>query len=455
MLRDRWGVPHLYAETAADLWFAQGFVQAQDRLWQMEQMRRVAAGRLSEGVGEEGVRIDRLARVIGFRRAAEAQVEHLTAASRLMLERYAAGVNTFLDLYRNRLPMEFALLGLKPEPWTLADTLSISLLLGWALSHNWLEELARVSYYTRLGPDRAAELLPDYPVENPSVLPGEIAGELHRQLRQAYADLDAYLGLTTSNQGSNNWVVSGAHTLTDKPILANDPHVTVSIPGLWHLIHLETNDETVRLVGASLPGAPGILIGHNQHIAWGVTAALPDVMDLYVEERHPQDPARFRFGEGWEEAQVREEDIIVRGQAQPFRQRVTITRHGPLINDLLQEHERNFPPLALRWTGHEPFSSADAFAALVRARDWEDFRQAVSHLVTPALSFVYADQANNIGFIAAGRVPIRSQGKGLVPSPGHTADHEWVGFIPLDDLPQSYNPASGQLFSANNRIVRG
>lgn len=457
VLRDRWGVPHLYARTESDLWFAQGFVHAQDRLWQMEQTRRVAAGRISEAVGEEGLAIDRLARIIGFRRLAEAQIEHLNDDARGVLERYTAGVNAYLDRYRSRLPLEFSLLGLKPEPWTLADSLGVSVLLGWALSGNWQEELTRLGFFVRLGAERACELMPDYPPGNPSILPGEMAGGLNQRLLDAYRQMQSTIGITAPGQGSNNWVVNGAHSITGQPLLANDPHMSVSMPGLWHLIHLEAEkgrqDESVRLIGAGIPGLPSVLLGHNDHIAWGATAALPDAADLFIEKRHPQDPARFLFGETWEEVKSWEEEIIVRGRREPHRQRVTITRHGPIITDLLAEHESNYPPLALRWVGAESGASLNALLELGRAHTWEDFRRAAADHLTPALSLVYADRSGDIGLLTAGKAPIRARGQGLVPAPGYTGDHEWIGFIPADEMPQRHNPAGGCLFSANNRAV--
>ncbi|MDW8267562.1 MAG: penicillin acylase family protein [Anaerolineae bacterium] len=453
VLRDRWGVPHIYAQNEADLWFAQGFVHAQDRLWQMEQLRRLTAGRLSEAVGEEGLPLDRLARVIGFRRTAAAQLERLSPETRTVLEHYVRGVNAFLALYGRRLPLEFTLLGIRPEPWTPVDSLSIVLLLGWALSGNWQEELTRVSLYTRLGPARAAELMPDYPPGNPVILPGEVQAGQAERLLQAYRELQTYIGLTAPGQGSNNWVVSGERSITGKPLLANDPHLAVTMPGPWHLIHLEAAGESpLRLIGAGMAGLPGVLLGHNEHIAWGATAAFPDTADLYVEKRHPQDPTRFLYGDGWEQAQTWEEEIAVRG-ATPRRQTVTVTRHGPLITDFLAEHERNFPPLALRWVGYDEHNSIEALLALQRARDWEAFCQAAGRHVTPALTLVYADREGNIGLIVAGRVPIRSAGQGLVPAPGYTGTHEWVGYIPADAMPQRFNPPEGQLFSANNRVV--
>ncbi|RME85583.1 MAG: penicillin acylase family protein, partial [Caldilineae bacterium] len=453
VLRDRWGVPHLYAESENDLWFAQGFIHAQDRLWQMEQARRIAAGRISEGVGEEGIAIDRLARVIGFRRTAAMQTRYLNDDARTVLERYAAGVNAFIERYRHRLPLEFTLLGITPEPWTPEDTISIGLLLGWALSNNWREELVRVGLYLRLGPERAAELLPEYPSENPSVLPGDLTAGLAEKLLAAYEGMQDYIGLRAPGQGSNNWVIGGDRTITGKPLLANDPHLSVTMPGIWHLIHLETRDGAVRLVGASIPGGPGIMIGHNDHIAWGATAAFPDTADLYVEERHAQDPHRFRFRDQWEDAQHWEEEIRVRGREEPIRQAVTVTRHGPLITAFLAEQEQNFPPLALRWVGYEPGNNFNALLGIMRAQDWQSFRKAAGELITPALSLVYADREGNIGYVAAGKVPVRARGKGLVPAPGADGTHEWVGFIPPEDLPDCFNPPDGRLLSANNRIV--
>ncbi|MCO6450804.1 MAG: penicillin acylase family protein [Caldilineales bacterium] len=457
VLRDRWGVPHIYAQNEHDLWFAQGFVHAQDRLWQMEMFRRIVSGRLSEGVGEEALAVDRLARVVGFRRLAEMEVTCLNEDAREALESYVAGVNAFLAAYRNRLPMEFALLGIKPGPWTVADSLGIGLLLGWGLTHNWQEELARVTLYTRLGPERAAELIPDYPPDSPLVLPGELDEDLSRELLDAYRRMGDYIGLTAPGTGSNNWVINGSKSLSGKPLLANDPHLPMSMPGLWYLVHLESANgkagRPIRLIGAGMPGVPAIMVGHNEHIAWGATSAAPDTADLFVEQRHPQNPSLFRFGEDWEEAQVWDEEIWVRGLREPVVQRVTVTRHGPILNDVLAEHESNFPPLALRWVAQEPVSSANALMGIIRATNWEEFRAAAMQMTTPAISYVYADTNDNIGYIAGGTIPVRSQGLGLVPSPGYTGESEWSGFIPPEELPQAFNPDNGQLFSANNRIT--
>ncbi len=459
VLRDRWGVPHIYAETEVDLWFAQGFVQAQDRLWQMEQFRRMAAGRLSEVMGEEALSLDRLARVVGFRRAAEKQLQYMDDNVRMMLERYAQGVNAFIAQNRNRLPLEFTVLGFAPDPWTPTDSLSIALIVGWALGKNWLEELVRVGLYTHLGPERAAELLPDMPAENPPILSeyGEALGELAHRLLEDYRAMQDYIGLTAPGLGSNNWVVSGAKTISGKPLLANDPHLAITMPGIWYMQHLEAKkgreESPLRVIGAGIPGGPGIQVGHNEAIAWGATAAQADVMDLYVEQPHPQDPTRFRFGDDWEQAEVIEERIAVRGRQEPETMRVVITRHGPILNSLLAEHEKRYPPLALRWSGYEPGCLFDANWAMMRARNWEEFRHAAGKVLVPSISYVYADREGNIGFIAAGRVPIRSAGQGLVPAPGYAGTHEWVGFIPPDELPQCYNPENGVLFSANNRIA--
>ncbi len=457
VLRDRWGVPHIYAKTEDDMWFAQGFVQAQDRFWQMELLRRIASGRVSEGVGEEGLTIDRLARIVGFRRSAEAQLPLLSPEGRRALERFGAGVNAYVDAYRRRLPLEFTLLGIKPEAWTPVDTIAISLVLGWMLTGNWQEELVRADLYSRLGPERAAELLPDEPKANPAVLPGELTSGLSHLLLDAYQHMADYIGLTAPGQGSNNWVVKGSRSITGRPLLANDPHLSVTMPGLWHLIHLEAEQgaagEPFRLIGGGLPGSPGVLVGHNQHIAWGATIAFPDSADLYVEKRHPQQEDLFLYNGQWEKAQVWEETILVRGRGEPVRQRVVVTRHGPLITDLLAPFEANLPPLAVRWVGQEAGNTVDAFLGMMRAHTWNQFREAAGKVVTPALSLVYADVQDNIGYMAAGRVPVRNQGLGLVPAPGHTGDHEWVGFIPPEEMPQSYNPEAGRLLSANNRIV--
>ena len=450
VIRDRWGVPHIYAQNTDDLFFAQGYVHAQDRLWQMELQRRIGSGRLSEIFGEIALDTDRFVRVLGFRRAAEADRTALRPETSQVLESYARGVNAFVETHRDRLPLEFIILRFRPEPWTAVDTLVWGKVMGWNLSINWDSELLRGRLAAALGEERAAELEPPYPEANPIVLPPEVdyarlgAGVLSRW--QKVKDI-----LTGGGQGggSNNWVVDGAKSVTGKPLLANDPHLPLQMPGVWYLNHLV--GDGFNVIGASLPGVPSVIIGHNERIAWGITAGFADVQDLFVERFHPENPHQYEYEGEWEEAQVIREEIVVKGRPEPVVEEVVITRHGPIINAIAPGEEEQ--PLALRWVGHKPADLVRSFLDLNRAHDWDSFRQALRDYTVPSLNFVYADVDGDIGYLFGGKVPVRAQGQGLVPVPGWTGEYEWTGYIDLDELPQAHNPATHYLATANNRVV--
>lgn len=459
IVRDRWGVPHIYADAAADVWFAQGFVHAQDRLFQMDYARRLARGTMAEVFGAAALEADRWSRVLGFWRAVQADLAALTPEDRAVLERYAAGVSACIAGQRYAMPAEFAILGFKPEPWQPADTLGVLKILGWALSQNWEGELLRLQLLTEFGPQRAAELDPFYPANSPLILPsyGEndpaaLAAALGR-LGAAYQQVAGWFG-QTALAGSNNWVVSSARTATRRPLLANDPHLSVAMPTLWYENHLVARDRSVQVAGATIPGLPGVVVGHNDRIAWGLTAGRADTQDLYVEQPHPSEPHQFRFEDGWEGATVLAERITVRSQAEPFSQEVVITRHGPLINALLpSEQQAGLPPLALRWSGHLPGTSLHGLLALQTAHDWPSFRTALSAISDPSQNVVYADVDGNIGYQYIARLPRRRSGHGLLPNRGWTGEGEWEGWVPFDELPNAFNPPQGYALSANNKPV--
>lgn len=478
VVRDRFGVPHIYAQDATDLFFAQGFVHAQDRLFQMEYGRRLAQGRLAEVLGAAALEADRWSRVLGFWRSAQRDWEELAEEEQAALQAYAAGINALLERERNRLPAEFTLLGYKPEPWTPLDSLGLLKVMAWGLSQNWEGELLRLELLERLGLERALELEPLYPAESPTIVPGlrpvdrAALVELAGRLRQSYAAVKQWLG-NGALGGSNNWVLSPERTASRRPLLANDPHLTVSIPSFWYENHLEAADGSLRVSGASLPGLPGVLIGHNEWVAWGVTAGRADTQDLYVEQRHLQQPTWFRHNGEWEGARVYREEIRVRGRAEPFVEEVVVTRHGPLINALIATADRKgrqdgpkgqptdrpwssptmaaLPPLALRWSGHEPGTTMRGLLRLQRAHDWRSFREALSFVAEPSLNCVYADAAGSIGYQYVGRIPRRRTGHGLVPVPGWDERYEWAGWVPYEELPSAFNPPQGYLVSANNK----
>ncbi len=453
--RDRHGIPHVYAQNEADLWRAQGFVHAQDRLWQMEQNRRIAAGTLSELFGKPALEVDRFSRTIGFRRAAEAEWEALHPDERTVLESYTQGVNAYIASRPDRLAAEFNLLRRQPAPWSPVDVLTFGKFMGWSLSLNWESELVRLGLATRMDPLRAAELEPDYPKENPVILEGVGSEEAMRLVHTAglllseYEKIKSWIGPVGAPQGSNSWVLAADKTTGERPLLCNDPHLGLTIPGVWYENHLEC--PTLTVSGASFAGSPGVIIGHNAQIAWGLTNAMTDVQDLFVERPHPDDPHSFQHNDEWESATVLREEIGVRRADQPHVEEVVITRHGPLINRLIGE--RATVALALQWSGFLPGHMIRAIVALNRARNWGEFNAALDDWSVPVQNFTFADVDGNIGYRLGGRTPMRAGGLGMVPAPGWRDDHEWHGMIPAAELPRLYNPPSGLIVTANNKIV--
>ncbi|MBW7881210.1 MAG: penicillin acylase family protein [Caldilineaceae bacterium] len=450
IVRDRWGVPHIFATTDRDAYYGLGYVHAQDRMWQMEMNRRIGAGRLSEILGEATIGIDKFQRTLGYYRAVRSDYETISERSRRALDGYAAGVNQWLS-EDHTLPPEFLLLGFKPEPWHPYDSLVWQKMMSWDLAGDYELELLRQQLAQFLGDERAAQLIPGYPAAGITILAN------HLQIDPAVADslfaiertLQQSFGRSGREAGSNNWVVAGSRTDTDAPLLADDPHLGTSIPSIWYLAEIQGDE--VHAIGATFPGVPGIVIGHNEQIAWGVTNVGPDVQDLYVERINPANPNQYEVDGAWRDMTVVEEIIQVDGREEPIHWAARSTRHGPLISDVSDTAST----LALRWTALDPGDTTiDAFIGINRAADWEDFVNALALFVTPSQNFVFADRAGNIGYYAPGQIPIRAEGhSGMVPVAGWTSDFEWQGFIPFDELPHTYNPEAGYVATANNKVV--
>jgi penicillin amidase len=540
ILRDRWGVPHIYARNVHDLMFAQGFVHAQDRLWQMDFQRRLVAGRLSEVIGAATLDVDRWLRILSLRRVAEAEVALVNGEPRAALNAYVEGVNAHIA--RGPLPIEFTLLRYRPEPWTVADTLSWPKMLSWMLSVNWESELLRAQLITRLGPERAAELEPAYFGQWPTIVPSSAlhdvrelhsrttgseynsepsppspglhdVRELHSRTTGSECNSEPSLGLwepcRSGGLGSNNWVIAGSRTATGAALLANDMHLLMGTPAIWYENHLVSQSDpavahplqgtepNLHVTGVTFPGIPGVVAGHNAHVAWGFTNGFPDVQDLYVEHlrRTADGRVQYEYCGAWLDAQVRYEEIRVKA-APPVVEEVIVTRHGPIIDALasdltacpLVETSQSARPagaglpwpdwpsgqdgltvppgtvgdrperdiwdgIALRWTALEPDWMTHALYAMNRARDCLEFRQALREWAAPVQNVVYADTAGDIGYSFPGRVPIRAKGDGRVPVPGWTGEYEWVGYVPFEELPHLLNPPQGYIATANNRVV--
>jgi penicillin amidase len=456
VLRDARGVPHIRAQSLGDAVFSQGYVSAQDRLWQMDLSRRRAEGRLSEIFGDRTLRYDIESRTLGLPRVAERAVAELDPDTRRLLDFYARGVNAFLASHRNRLPIEFLLLRYQPQPWREVDSVAVAMNLSTSLSQTWDDDLMRERVAAKLGKEFAADVFPDHSALDVPVADVPLAsragppkhGNQNSKLgirpSLQSSGFDFRVSVSSGGMGSNNWVLSGSHTKSGKPLLANDPHLSHSIPSVWYMIHLK--EPGLDVSGVSLAGLPLVIIGHNERIAWGMTNTGPDVQDLYIESFNPRDPNKYLRNGQWVNAEVRDEVIKVRGQ-RDYHLTVKVTRHGPVIS-----HDGN-RDLALRWTALEPRAIRLPFLRINQASNWQEFTAALRDFTVPMQNFVYADVDGNIGYYAAGLVPVRKQGDGAAPVPGSTDDHDWIGFIPFDDLPHSFNPKTGMIATANGRVV--
>jgi penicillin amidase len=468
VVRDNYGIPHISAATLDDAIYALGFVHAQDRLWQMEVSRRTAAGRLAEVFGENALETDRFLRTLGVRRAAQAGFQRLDKDTRALLETYAAGVNAFMNS-RPVLPIEFWLTGAKLEPWTPADSLGWIKMMAWDLGGNWRNELLRMRLSKTLPLARIHELLPPYPGEAPPEITDlrRLYNGIEKEgiklaeksgsepdfphIRISGSDPD----FQTEGLGSNNWVVSGARSATGKPLLANDPHLGLTAPAVWYFAHISAPG--LEAIGATLPGVPAIVLGRNAHFAWGFTNTGPDVQDLYIERL--DGAGNYLTPDGPKPFTVHNEVIKVKG-GEDVRLQVRVSRHGPVISDVSRTAQEAAPRghvIAMQWTAlREDDLTMQSAVKIARAKDWPGFLAALRDFHTPQQNVIYADAQGNIGFVAAGRVPVRKPEndlKGLAPAPGWMAKYDWAGFIPYAELPQAYNPANGTLVTANQRIT--
>ncbi|PLS15718.1 penicillin acylase family protein [Bacillus sp. M6-12] len=442
VVRDSYGVPHIKAENEQDLFLAQGYIQAQDRLFQMDLSRRQASGRLSEVIGDATVENDKYFRALGLRRAAEASYQRYSSTGREVLSQYAAGVNLYIEELKEsgKWPAEFTFLGYKPEPWTPVDSLTIGKYMAFDLGGHWEDQAFRQYLLQEFPKEKAYDLFPSYPKEAPFII-----GKRELNIEKSFAAV----AVPHEFNGSNNWVVSGSKTKSGKPLLADDPHLSLATPSIWYQMHLEA--PSVNVSGVIFAGIPGIILGHNQHIAWGVTNTGPDVQDLYIEKRNPENKQEFHYNGKWEKAKVIKERIKVK-DAKTIDFEVTETRHGPVISEFAAESGKDMV-LALRWTALDPSAELEAVLNMNKAKNWDEFEKALLKFETPTQNFVFASKDGTIAYKANGKIPIRKKGDSLVPVPGWTDEYEWKGFIPFDELPKTVNPAEGFVSTANNKVI--
>ncbi len=465
IIRDQWGVPHIFASNVEDLFYAEGYTHAQERLWHMEFNRRLASGTLAEMLGELPLDIDMFMRTIGLRRAAQAAARFIQGKgdklTRTVTGAYVRGVNEFIESHLDSPPFEYRFLGWQPSPWTLADTAVCGLLVAWQLSTNWDNEILRADLIERLGEKRAHDLLPFYPSEASLIIPSNgVFRDMAASLLECQKKATGSLGSDAVPPGSNNWVIDGSKSTTGMPLLANDPHLLIGMPSVWYEVNLVASEFNV--IGATFPGLPQVFIGHNERIAWGLTNLGSDVQDLYIEKLNPKNRRQYLYQGNWEDAEVCLEQFPVRGKEEPVTKEVLITRHGPIIDSILQgmakpEIRKGLrQTVALRWTGHEPSHSALALKGLLKlnaSSNWKEFREALRLCGLISQNVVYADVEGNIGYVANSIIPIRAKGQGLVPVPGWTGEYEWTGYIPFDELPSAFNPPTHFFATANNKIV--
>lgn len=505
VVRDEHGVPSITAQSLDDLFFAQGFVTAQDRLWQMDMLRRYAAGEMAAALGKDYVEIDRQQRVLGLREVAERSVAQLDPQTRSQLEAYARGVNAYMEEHQYSLPLEMRVMRYRPRAWTAVDSALVGLVMAEMLNHGtYLDELNHEKVLARLGPELTADLyvtrserdiVPGHDQDEMSPLPGtsgeedeedsgeapaqpavkqaarrhepakarpaprmghaarggrstRTAHEVHKHHgHRAGLDFPAQglpLDVDPLRAGSNDWVISGAHTTSGRPLLSNDMHLPHRIPNTWYEAHLTCGDYDVA--GVTLPGAPWVVVGHNRRVAWGFTNVGPDVEDVYLENFNAQ--GEYQTPQGWQKPVIRHEVIHVK-RGRDVEMDVVVTRHGPILSDVMKNEPRR---LALRWSMYDTGVSLPFFA-INSAQNWEQMRAALSQFAGPGQNVVYADVDGNIGYQATGRVPIRAAGDGSLPVAGWNDEHEWLAYIPFDAMPSAYNPPSGIIATANGRIA--
>ena len=473
--RDESGIPHIYAQNEHDLFLAQGYVHAQDRFWQMEFWRHVSLGRISEIAGSATVDSDVFIRTMGWNRIAQESLDYYESESPEMMaimEAYSEGVNAYIAEQGDNLSLNYTILGLvndkwEIEPWEPLHTIAWAVVMADDLGGNWRSEIQRANLIKELGEGTTANLLPFYPYDSRPVMVPTDAMDIEFTDEETDAMIQQMQAVNWNNVntnivgsypengflgggdyvGSNSWVISGEHTDTGLPLLANDPHLGIQMPSIWYQVGLHAPG--LNVIGFSFAGVPGVVVGHNDTIAWGVTNVGPDVQDLYIEKINPSNPNQAEFMGEWEDMEIIEEVIKVNG-GEDVVVEVKITRHGPIVSDLRDDTS---DVLAMRWTAHEPMRTLEAIIGLNKAEDYDDFREALRFWDAPSQNFVYADTEGNIAYQTPGLIPIRANGDGLVPVPGWSGEYEWEGWIPYEELPAVLNPDWGYIVTANHSVV--
>src|SRR5262245_21558512 len=466
-----YGVPHIYAANEEDLFLAQGYLHAQERLWQMDMSRRFLGGRLAEIFGNfplpwrdlssqfrglNSTDFDYFMRLMGIHRSAMASLGLTSECEHRRLHAYSKGVNRYIENCGKKLPWEFRLLRYDPEPWRPEDSLIIGKGFAFLLSTALFTRLNMIAVAAKLDdhPEMLRSLCPTCPDDSPTIT--QAVWNSAQNIWQFMNGVFARSYWSSAGHGSNNWVVAPSRSATGRAILCNDPHLRLTIPPIWYLMHLKAATSTTRpdgyeVWGASIPGSPCVQLGHNRWISWGVTAAICDDVELYTEKSHPLDPTRYLVGDSWLAMERREEIIKVRRSGE-VKKIVRSTCHGPVLSDFHNPLDSS-PILSLRWTGHDPSQEFRCLYRVNQSRDWREFLDSIAYHGGPTLNYVYADTRGNIGYSLAGRIPLRRRVPSLLPLDGSIKENNWLGYIPFGELPRIYNPPEGAIATANNRIA--
>ncbi len=443
IIRDSYGMPHIYAQTDQDGYFAVGFCMAQDRLFQMDLMRRAARGQLAEILGKDLVAVDTFFRTITAGKSPEDIAAAYPAETLSAARSYTAGVNRFITHHKGPLPIEFKILGYAPQPWQVSDGVAVHYLMSKDLNIAFGVEMLHAAVIEKVGEKLAQEIFPDYPEGYPLIIPeAQAALEFLKML-----NLAGEMRQAEGGGASNSWVVSGKKSVTGKPILANDPHLGHGVPGIWYEAHLVT--PSMNVSGALLPGIPFVIIGANERVAWGFTNVMADDTDFYIEKLNPANPDQYEYMGRWEDMQIKESVIKVKG-GDDVQFKVKLTRHGPLIDQINPVYKPQNTAIAMRWTAYDTLQ-ASPFIELDTARSVDDIEKAAASFKCPGQNWVYADDQGNIGYWAAVGIPIRDGFSGAVPVPGWDGKHEWKGYVPTAQQPHLRNPDRGWIATANNK----
>jgi penicillin amidase len=455
---DSLAVPYIFAKSDEDATFTLGYLHASERMFSMDITRRVGEGRLSEIFGEETVPFDRMFRTVGISRTAKVIKEKMNPEALKLLESYSNGVNYYLEEKKNKYSFEFDVLGYQPEQWTPEHSIIVIRMMAWELNLGWWTDLAFTELVQKIGEESVKEILPDYPENAPSIIPEEI--KTFAQINSNFIETDKsfrkFIGMSGTHIGSNSWVVNSSMSVSEEPIIANDPHLAFRVPGIWYSAVIKSPDWNVA--GVTLPGVPGVVIGKNENISWTLTNIMTDETDFYFETLDSS-RTKYLLDGSWEELEIIKDTIIVK-DAGGIPIEIKLTHRGPMISNIhpynfvYNDEENTYPPISMRWLGNHFSDEMNAFLKINKAKNWNEFKNAVEQFSTPGQNFVYADKGGNIGYVFGGAIPRRTGNSTTFLFDGSKSENDWEGFVPRNESPFLFNPSENYIATANNKVIK-